>query len=164
MTGTKKSAELLVATIEATGGVVQFGDGTVAPQGDPEWIDLGEAYLVACAELQRLPMVQPDLESHVDSVEERRQEDPTMVRICTLLIVSDAHLTRGDQRALTWDGYRRGDFGWLLRIDEDAWPMPERVPPSAGLAGAILYARLHGCTYLLFDEPGSILPGIQIAE
>jgi hypothetical protein len=57
MSGTKKSAELLVATIEATGGLRQFSDGTVAPQGDPEWIDLGEAYLLACAELQRLPVI-----------------------------------------------------------------------------------------------------------
>jgi hypothetical protein len=68
MSGKKKSAELLVATIEATGGLRQFRDGTVAPQGDPEWIDLGEAYLLACAELQRLPVIELDLESQGDSV------------------------------------------------------------------------------------------------
>jgi len=66
MSDTRKSAELLVATIEATGGVVQLTDGTVAPQGDPEWIDLGEAYLLACAELQRLPVVGLELESPDD--------------------------------------------------------------------------------------------------
>jgi hypothetical protein len=75
-----------------------------------------------------------------------------MVRIRTLLIVSPAHLTRSDERALTRDGYRRGEYGWLLSID-DGWPIPERIPPSAGLAGAISYARVHGCAYLLFDEP-----------
>jgi len=87
-----------------------------------------------------------------------------MIRIHTILIASVTHLTRSDERALTWDGYRRGEFGWLLPIDEDDSPIPERVPPSAGLAGAILYARLHGCAYLLFDEPGSILPGVPIQE
>jgi hypothetical protein len=86
-----------------------------------------------------------------------------MIRIRTLLIVSPAHLTRSDERVLTRDGYRRGKYGWLLPID-DGWPIPERIPPSAGLAGAISYAHVHGCAYLLFDEPGSILPGIPIAE
>jgi hypothetical protein len=84
-----------------------------------------------------------------------------MISIRTLLIVSPAHLTRSDERALTRDGYRRGEYGWLLPM-EDGWPIPERVPPSAGLAGAIHYARLHGCAYLLFDGDGSILPGIPI--
>ena len=88
-----------------------------------------------------------------------------MIRIRTLLIVSVAHLTRSDERALTRDGYRRGEYGWLLPIGESSgWPIPEMVPPSAGLAGAISYARLHGCAYLLFDEPGSILPGLPIAD
>ena len=44
-----------VETIEATGGVFDTGDGTLAPVGDPEWIDLGEAYIEACAELGRDP-------------------------------------------------------------------------------------------------------------
>ena len=68
MSSTQKSAELLVAAIEATGGLRQFSDGTVAPLGDLEWIDLGEAYLIACAELQRQPMMELELESQDDSV------------------------------------------------------------------------------------------------
>lgn len=38
----------LVETIEITGGVWRFRDGTVAPKGDDEWIDLGDVYLKAC--------------------------------------------------------------------------------------------------------------------
>ena len=76
MSDTRKSAELLVATIEVTGGLLQFSDGTVAPQGDRDWIDLGDAYLLACAELQRLPVVGLELESQGASVTTSDQEAP----------------------------------------------------------------------------------------
>lgn len=42
-------------TIEATGGVQVDRSGFAAPKGDPEWIDLGEAYLAACELLGRRP-------------------------------------------------------------------------------------------------------------
>jgi hypothetical protein len=54
-----------------------------------------------------------------------------MIRIRTLLIVSLAHLTRSDERALTRDGYRRGEYGWLLPM-EHGWPIPDQVPPQRG--------------------------------
>jgi hypothetical protein len=76
MSDTRKSAELLVAAIEVTGGLLQFSDGTVAPQGDHDWIDLGDAYLLACAELQRLPVVRLELESQGDSVGISDKEAP----------------------------------------------------------------------------------------
>lgn len=43
-------------TIEATGGVKEDVDGYTCPVIDDEWIDLGEAYLSACAALGREPM------------------------------------------------------------------------------------------------------------
>lgn len=49
------AAERLVSTVNATGGALRFTDGTVAPAGDPDWIDLGDAYLAACAELVQEP-------------------------------------------------------------------------------------------------------------
>lgn len=51
------AAQRLLDTINATGGCLQYPDGTVAPQGDPDWIDLGEAYLAACAELGAVPIL-----------------------------------------------------------------------------------------------------------
>lgn len=49
----------LCSTIEATGGVITFKDGNCAPEGDPEWIDLGDAYLAACEALGRKPKIRP---------------------------------------------------------------------------------------------------------
>ena len=40
---------LFVDTIDATGGVETDHDGSVSPVADPEWVDLGEAYIQACA-------------------------------------------------------------------------------------------------------------------
>lgn len=45
------AAARLVSTVNATGGVVQYPDGTIAPVGEPEWTDLGDAYMAACTEL-----------------------------------------------------------------------------------------------------------------
>ena len=42
-------------TIEAAGGVALDQQGLYVPVGDPEWVDLGEAYLDACLALDRLP-------------------------------------------------------------------------------------------------------------
>jgi len=50
----------LCNTIDATGGIVEFKDGTCAPVGDTEWIDLGDAYMAACDALDRKPVTQPD--------------------------------------------------------------------------------------------------------
>jgi len=44
-----------VNTIENTGGLENDG---VSPVGDPEWIDLGDAYVKACAALDRKPMIE----------------------------------------------------------------------------------------------------------
>jgi hypothetical protein len=37
----------LTSTIESTGGVIQYPSGLCAPTEDPEWIDLGDAYMTA---------------------------------------------------------------------------------------------------------------------
>ncbi len=47
----KTAAQQLVSAIDATGGLVAFEGGRFAPEGDDDWIDLGEAYLAACNEL-----------------------------------------------------------------------------------------------------------------
>lgn len=54
------AAERLVSTINATGGAISYPDGTTAPMGDPDWIDLGDAYLAACSELGQDPILTPD--------------------------------------------------------------------------------------------------------
>ncbi|MGH2510638.1 MAG: hypothetical protein ACRDHZ_24965 [Ktedonobacteraceae bacterium] len=38
----KKVLTSLLDTVKATGGLVLYPNGTVAPAGDPDWIDLGE--------------------------------------------------------------------------------------------------------------------------
>ncbi len=52
------AAARLVSAINNTGGVVQFPDGSIAPQVDPDWIDLGDAYMAACTELGVEPRIQ----------------------------------------------------------------------------------------------------------
>ena len=42
-------------TVDAAGGVDRDEMGLYAPVGDPDWVDLGEAYLDACLALDRLP-------------------------------------------------------------------------------------------------------------
>lgn len=57
-----KDAALLafIDTVEATGGVTEQDEegeqGGGGPAGDPEWLDLGEAYRLACAALGRKPV------------------------------------------------------------------------------------------------------------
>lgn len=47
----------LCDTIESTGGLVRGDSGLLAPAGDEDWIDLGEAYVLACRALGREPMI-----------------------------------------------------------------------------------------------------------
>jgi hypothetical protein len=53
----------LVRTIESTGGVVLNSDGHPEPEGDRDWIDLGDTYAMACKALGKEPMVVPDDEN-----------------------------------------------------------------------------------------------------
>jgi len=41
------AAQKLVRTVSATGGLVKYSNGTIAPAGDPDWIDLGDVVLTA---------------------------------------------------------------------------------------------------------------------
>jgi hypothetical protein len=45
-----------IGTIEATGGC-SCEDGLLVPVGDPDWIDLADAYLRACAAIGRTPLI-----------------------------------------------------------------------------------------------------------
>ncbi len=45
-----------IGTINATGGIHAFSDGTFAPEGDIDWIDLGEVYMAACEEAEVEPL------------------------------------------------------------------------------------------------------------
>jgi hypothetical protein len=49
------AAARLVSTINNTGGITRLSDGFVAPLSDLDWIDLGDAYMAACAELGLKP-------------------------------------------------------------------------------------------------------------
>jgi hypothetical protein len=53
----KPASVMLIETVESTGGVISYEDGTHAPAGDPDWIDLGDAYLRACLEHGREPVI-----------------------------------------------------------------------------------------------------------
>ena len=46
--------ELFCLTVEATGGVRKDEAGYYVPAIDPEWIDLGEAYVAMCRTLGRV--------------------------------------------------------------------------------------------------------------
>jgi len=59
-TKAEKALLALVDTINATGGLVEFEDGELAPAGDEEWCDLADAYLAACEALD----VEPKIESY----------------------------------------------------------------------------------------------------
>ena len=54
----RAALDAFIATVEATGGCVRDEGGSLAPAGDPDWIDLADAYLAACAVLGRTPMVE----------------------------------------------------------------------------------------------------------
>lgn len=54
---TESAALRLISTIENTGGLIAYADGTFGPECDPDWIDLGKAYLAACAEVGKDPVV-----------------------------------------------------------------------------------------------------------
>jgi hypothetical protein len=53
----REALDALIATIEAIGGCVRDEGGFLAPAGDPDWIDLADTYLAACAAVGRTPMV-----------------------------------------------------------------------------------------------------------
>src|SRR5690606_31129624 len=59
----KDATQLLIDTINATGGLLLRPDGTQAPLGDPDWLDLADAYLAACTEKGIDPVVTVDRES-----------------------------------------------------------------------------------------------------
>ena len=44
--------------VEGTGGVIEKENGFRAPVADPEWTDLGEAYMYACRALGIAPRIQ----------------------------------------------------------------------------------------------------------
>ena len=53
---------LFVRTIEAAGGIHAHSRGYFTPVGDPDWIDLGEAYVEACAVLGRQCKIMNEME------------------------------------------------------------------------------------------------------
>lgn len=58
----------LVDTVTDTGGVYENPDGTHSPVGDPDWVDLADVYLAACAVL--------GIEPRVSENEEDSEPDP----------------------------------------------------------------------------------------
>ncbi len=46
-----------IETIEAVGGCLRDGGDTVAPAGDPDWLDLADVYLRACRAMGREPRI-----------------------------------------------------------------------------------------------------------
>jgi hypothetical protein len=54
----RKALDGFIETIEATGGCVQDETGSLGPAGDPDWIDLAEAYVRACTAIERTPLME----------------------------------------------------------------------------------------------------------
>ena len=48
---------LLVSTVEAAGGLIKPAEGALFPKGDPDWLDLADAYLAACEDLGIEPKI-----------------------------------------------------------------------------------------------------------
>jgi hypothetical protein len=46
----------MVDTINSTGGIVKHPDETYGCLADPDWIDLADAYLLACEALNVAPL------------------------------------------------------------------------------------------------------------
>jgi hypothetical protein len=46
-----------IETIEAVGGCFRNEGGVFAPAGDPDWTDLGDAYVRACNAIGRIPQI-----------------------------------------------------------------------------------------------------------
>jgi len=61
--------EKFVGTVEASGGILVNSKGHHLPAGDPEWLDLGDAYMDACAVLDRIPVTTQDPEDPASSSE-----------------------------------------------------------------------------------------------
>lgn len=47
----------LVKTVNDTGGLVKHADGTLGCVGDPDWLDLADAYVAACEALGLAPVM-----------------------------------------------------------------------------------------------------------
>lgn len=58
----REACKELAATIHATGGLTVDDDGCDVPVADPEWLDLGAAYLLACEALGYEPQYAPGSE------------------------------------------------------------------------------------------------------
>jgi hypothetical protein len=59
----REALEGFIKTIEATGGCHRDEGDSVVPAGDPDWLDLADAYLRACKALGREPQINgPDAE------------------------------------------------------------------------------------------------------
>lgn len=55
----KRALKGLIDTVDTTGGLVEVGDdGSLAPAGDPSWLDLADVYIDACEALGLKPKIQ----------------------------------------------------------------------------------------------------------
>jgi hypothetical protein len=50
-----------IDTLELNGGVFPDGQGEFAPVADPEWMDLADAYFMACQALGLTPCIVPNI-------------------------------------------------------------------------------------------------------
>lgn len=57
----ERALTALVNTIEATGGLIDDPQGGgFVPAGDEDWLDLADAYVLACDALGRKPKIQQE--------------------------------------------------------------------------------------------------------
>lgn len=53
----KSAVQRLIDTVESTGGVYRYASGNICgPVADPEWLDVADAYIAACAEVGKEPL------------------------------------------------------------------------------------------------------------
>jgi len=80
--------------------------------------------------------------------------------IAQMLIASTGHVTERESEVLNTAGYSRGEYGWLIHVDDTIPTVPEIEDPSPGLTGAIETTRKLACQYLLLDRDGPVLKGV----
>ncbi|MBX5462542.1 MAG: hypothetical protein IRZ28_15805 [Steroidobacteraceae bacterium] len=130
----KDATQLLIDTINATGGLLLRPDGTQAPLGDPDWLDLADAYLAACTEKGIDPVVTVDRESDDADKELSMSDDHQLIdkaalepnnavtAISTILetlcdLLADAARVGAEARDCIRHAERNRAIGTVLRVD-----------------------------------------------
>jgi len=73
----RQVVDKFIQTVESTGGVKKHSNGYYEPEADPDWIDIGDCYVEACAAIGRTPKVEEveDMDLDEEELEDLDDED-----------------------------------------------------------------------------------------